>query len=207
MCFTLRLHTSAAPPQGGLTQALGGNKHLFQLHRLARSAASLIAAPLPFLTAAPNVFGYQALLRKICGPRSKFTCVTFAGFGNGDWCGQFFRNSYGRFGDTRWKVHGCAPGPSRFGFRQVRQGSICTGVHLPPNNSFKPTPCRGVGRVLCATLAHVRCPATGRLNSSVRCQTNHVQRGKKNTGSTQQEWRHGASRDRGSFTQKVQRSP
>ena len=23
MCFTLRLHTSAAPPQGGLTQALG----------------------------------------------------------------------------------------------------------------------------------------------------------------------------------------
>ena len=36
-----------------------------------------------------------------------------------------------------------------------------------PNNSFKPTPCRGVGRVLCATLAHVRHPATGRLNSGV----------------------------------------
>ena len=27
MCFTLRLHMSAAPPQGGLTQALGGKKH------------------------------------------------------------------------------------------------------------------------------------------------------------------------------------
>ena len=40
----------------------------------------------------------------------------------------------------------------------------------PPNNSFKPTPCRGVGRVLYATLAHVRRPATGRLNSSVRRQ-------------------------------------
>ena len=39
---------------------------------------------------------------------------------------------------------------------------------LPPNNSFKPTPCRGVGRVLCATLARVRRPATGRLNSGVR---------------------------------------
>ena len=26
MCFTLRLHTSAAPPRGGLTQALGGRK-------------------------------------------------------------------------------------------------------------------------------------------------------------------------------------
>ena len=38
----------------------------------------------------------------------------------------------------------------------------------PPNNSFKPTPCRGIGRVLCATLARVRRPATGRLNSGVR---------------------------------------
>jgi hypothetical protein len=37
-----------------------------------------------------------------------------------------------------------------------------------PNNSFKPTPCRGVGLVLCATLARVRRPATGRLNSGVR---------------------------------------
>ncbi len=40
----------------------------------------------------------------------------------------------------------------------------------PPNNSFKPTPCRGVGHVLYATLAHVRRPATGRLNSGVRRQ-------------------------------------
>lgn len=37
-----------------------------------------------------------------------------------------------------------------------------------PNNSFKPTPCHGIGHVLCATLAHVRRPATGRLNSGVR---------------------------------------
>ena len=41
----------------------------------------------------------------------------------------------------------------------------------PPNNSFKPTPCRGIGHVLYATLAHVRRPATGRLNSGVRCRT------------------------------------
>ena len=41
-------------------------------------------------------------------------------------------------------------------------------MQLTPNNSFKPTPCRGVGRVLCATLARVRRPATGRLNSGVR---------------------------------------
>ncbi len=37
----------------------------------------------------------------------------------------------------------------------------------PPNNSFKPTLCRGVGHVLYATLAHVRRPDTGRLNSGV----------------------------------------
>jgi hypothetical protein len=46
---------------------------------------------------------------------------------------------------------------------------------LPSNNSFKPTPCRGVGRVLCATLARTRRPATGRLNSGVRPQTNNCQ--------------------------------
>ena len=40
----------------------------------------------------------------------------------------------------------------------------------PPNNSFKPTPCRGIGCVLYATLARIRRPATGRLNSGVRRQ-------------------------------------
>ena len=44
----------------------------------------------------------------------------------------------------------------------------------PPNNSFKPTPCRGIGRVLYATLAHVRRPATGRLNSGVSTHMNEV---------------------------------
>ena len=39
---------------------------------------------------------------------------------------------------------------------------------MPANNSFKPTPCRGASRVLYATQARVRRPATGRLNSGVR---------------------------------------
>ena len=43
----------------------------------------------------------------------------------------------------------------------------------PPNNSFKPTPCRGIGHVLYATLAHVRRPNTGRLNSGVRPRENN----------------------------------
>ena len=58
---------------------------------------------------------------------------------------------------------------------QLRLSASASGSDLhrrppPPNNSFKPTPCRGVGRVLCATLAHVCRPATGRLNSGVRRQ-------------------------------------
>ena len=47
-----------------------------------------------------------------------------------------------------------------------------------PNNSFKPTPCRGIGHVLYATLAHVRRPATGRLNSGVRCVKMLIERDK-----------------------------
>jgi hypothetical protein len=57
-----------------------------------------------------------------------------------------------------------------FGFSARAPGF---GLHRrppPPNNSFKPTPCRGIGHVLYATLAHVRRPATGRLNSGVRRQ-------------------------------------
>ena len=44
----------------------------------------------------------------------------------------------------------------------------------PPNNSFKPTPHRGVNSVLCATLARCRRPAVGRLNSSVRRLSNII---------------------------------
>jgi hypothetical protein len=52
MCFTLRLHMSAAPPQGGLTQALGGRKTFgCCIVRNCGSSASLDAA-----------------LRKVIGP-------------------------------------------------------------------------------------------------------------------------------------------
>ena len=44
---------------------------------------------------------------------------------------------------------------------------FCCSSGSPPNNSFKPTPCRGVSCVLYATLARIRRPATGRLNSGV----------------------------------------
>ena len=55
---------------------------------------------------------------------------------------------------------------------EASPGLMCRRHPPPPNNSFKPTPCRGVGCVLCATLARIRRPATGRLNSGVRRQKN-----------------------------------
>jgi hypothetical protein len=78
MCFALRLHMSAAPPQGGLTQALGGIKAL-------RS----FCAPQLWLTG----FGqcrssdwsrarcFFGLVRQA---RSHVACVALAGFGKDD---------------------------------------------------------------------------------------------------------------------------
>ena len=59
-----------------------------------------------------------------------------------------------------------------FGLSVSAPGASPAPASFPPNKSFKPTPCRGVGHVLYATLARVRCPATGRLNSGVRRQKN-----------------------------------
>jgi hypothetical protein len=61
--------------------------------------------------------------------RSHCACVALAGFGNGDWHGQIVRCSRARFGYTRLKVRRCASGPCRFGFRQVRRGSVRIGIH------------------------------------------------------------------------------
>ena len=84
LCATL--HAVATPPRGGLTQALGGNKHSLQLHWLTRSTAPLIAAPLLPSATALNVSSCQALLRELCRARSYITCVALAGFGNGVCC-------------------------------------------------------------------------------------------------------------------------
>ena len=66
-------------------------------------------------------------------------------------------------------VRGTRSGLSTSAFGNCARASFSPGS-FAPNKSFKPTPCRGVGHVLYATLAHVRRPATGRLNSGVRAQ-------------------------------------
>jgi hypothetical protein len=73
-CDALRLHVSAAPSRGSLTQALGGEKHL---------VAALLAVVVHRLRSA-LLFGYflgAFPLRLHRLARSYFACFTFAGFG------------------------------------------------------------------------------------------------------------------------------
>ena len=71
------------------------------------------------------------------------------------------------FGGGRLKIRGARSSTWASVFGRLARVSP-SPASFPPNKSFKPTPCRGGSRVLCATLARVRRPATGRLNSSVR---------------------------------------
>jgi hypothetical protein len=163
-CFTLRLHASAAPPRVGLTQALGGRRALcsfvvqvlsFRRLRLVFLFGQIIGAPF---------FG------QVCQARSDFASVAVAGFGNGDWLAGGLSVSGAVASGT---VGGMLAGRAQASGLRLSVWSPVQQLYghpPPPNNSFKPTPCRGVSHVLCATLARVRRPATGRLNSSVRAQ-------------------------------------
>ena len=163
VCYALRLHTSAAPPQGGLTQALGGRK-TFDCFAFQCSFSR------PRLTLLFGVFPAALLLRS-SSPGALTLCMR---------CVSRFRKrclvsvSVPRL--TRsLRLHPAESSQVRVRAFPLRLSASAPGFGShrhppPPNNSFKPTPCRGIGRVLCATLAHVRRPATGRLNSSVRRQ-------------------------------------
>ena len=84
VCFTLRLHTSAAPPQGGLTQALGGKKLSTSSAALVRSRlrSFLRRCCLPLLRL--WLLGRLVFLRTLHWARSCFACVAFADFGCSD---------------------------------------------------------------------------------------------------------------------------
>ena len=74
-----------------------------------------------------------------------------------------------RFGQVRLIVLGARSSVRASVFGKFAGVSV-SPASFPPNKSFKPTPCRGSSHVLYATLARVRRPATGRLNSGVRRQ-------------------------------------
>ena len=85
MCFTLRLHMSAAPTQVGLTQALGGRKAFggFAFQHVGFAGFGWRCSSVYF--SRRYFFGQVRLAR------SNFTCVALAGSGNCDWYGQLFR--------------------------------------------------------------------------------------------------------------------
>jgi hypothetical protein len=98
-------------------------------------------------------------------------CMRYACWLRRQWSasGWLVRSRCGRFGDCRRIVHGARSSVLASAFGNGAGFSFSPGS-FAPNKSFKPTPCRGVSRVLCATLARARRPATGRLNSGVRRQ-------------------------------------
>ena len=108
-------------------------------------------------------------LRLLRDARSEVACVALAGFVS-NVPHLFVPPRLIRcFGYGRLQVHWTRPGRRASVFGLLVRCPASRGS-VPPNKSFKPTPCRGVSHVLCATLARVRRPATGRLNSGVRRQ-------------------------------------
>ena len=157
------LHAVAAPLRGGLTQALGRMSHNPYSPPKSNMSPSRVTPRTPRLwvkltmTLGGLVFGIAAsfVVANI------FVALTYS-------CdaGPCDAGSYVGAG-----LAIILP-PFLVSYLQLwATGLPCVMVGgVRPNNSFKPTPCRGVGHVLYATLAHVRRPATGRLNSGVRRQ-------------------------------------
>ena len=166
---------SAAPLRGGLTQALGGRKTFVFRRRFAcmfnRPTHCRVFAVLnccahffrQSFIASERLRGALKLRRRYVR-RHRKRWLAF---------GELVGSGCSRFGDIGESSQG-ALGPHRFGFSDALAGLMSRRHPPPPNNSFKPTPCRGVGHALYATLARVRRPATGRLNSGVRLLGEHL---------------------------------
>jgi hypothetical protein len=133
-------------------------------------AGPVISGRLPVSTATLVGVSVYALLRQVRNARPYISCVTLVCFGN-DVClseGSLAPDALLRKPPAE-SSRGALKHPG-LGFSARASGFDLHRRPPPPNNSFKPTPCRGIGHVLYATLAHVRRPATGRLNSGVRRQ-------------------------------------
>jgi hypothetical protein len=130
-------------------------------------ATSVISGRPPFPAAALFVVGVYALLRQVRMARSRISCVALACFGNGDFLSVWLLAPDALLRKQPAESSRGALKHAGFGFSARESRFDLHRCPPPPNNSFKPTPCRGVGHVLYATLAHVRRPATGRLNSGV----------------------------------------
>jgi hypothetical protein len=165
MCFALRLHTSAAPPRVGLTQALGGKKH----SAVALSALQLVG----FGQHCSSVGSWaRCFFGQVCCARSHVACVALLGFGSRDRHLRVLPRLRRCFGHGRLIVRGTRSivWASVFGQRipiSASRGSFA------PNKSFKPTPHRGVNSVLYATLHAVATPPWGGLTPALAFKSKH----------------------------------
>jgi hypothetical protein len=162
VCFALRLHTSAAPPRGGLTQALGAEETFCRCVVRASVLSGSFAALFGIFLGA---FG----LRSLCSARSGVVNL-------------FFMASVGRHSCCCVGASGCfvrqcgcqCAGRARFSrlrsFGNGTWASLFSGSHAP-NNSFKPTPYLGfVETSRLASNTGPSLPRSARLNSGVRRQ-------------------------------------
>ena len=103
----------------------------------------------------------------VCKARSHIACVELLGFGNGVW----YRSV------SPWLILSFLTGPTessrvRAQATRLRFSASPLWFHSlqyppPPNNSFKPTPHRGINSVLCATLHAVATPLRGGLTQAL----------------------------------------
>ena len=153
------LHAVAAPLWVGLTQALGGRK-AFDCFAFQCFLPRLRLAP-PF----GQVVGALLLRSSLSGALiHRIRCI--GRLRRQSWHRQLTGYWYGRFGDVRREVLGCASGLSHFNFGNCAKVSLLP-ASLAPNKSFKPTPHRGVNSVLYATLHAVATPPWGGLTPAL----------------------------------------
>jgi hypothetical protein len=151
MCYALRLHMSAAPPQGGLTQALGCKKaSVADSLMIVLFAASLSSLFYHLFRSSLRSFQWTCCgsalmpLRALLRLRARGCAHAHVGLYALRGCARgaglrVVDNSSGG------RVEGSAFGPL-FGLRRCCSPSRLRAGRAP-NNSFKPTPHRGVGHV------------------------------------------------------------
>jgi hypothetical protein len=158
--FALRLHVSAAPPRGGLTQALGGRKAFggfaFQCSLPWLRLALLFGQVLGTLVLRPSSSG--ALTHRIrCVGRLRKHLFTWSAFPR---LTQSLRLHLAESSGVRVRAFPLLFSASMWGLGAYQHPP-------PPNNSFKPTPHRGVNSVLYATLHAVATPPRGGLTQAL----------------------------------------
>jgi hypothetical protein len=159
-CYALRLHAVATPLWGGLTLALGGRKAFGSC--VCRNGDSSASVDIALRTSCRRVATSFESVERAHTSRALSCSASETMIGLRSVC----RSRCGRFGNIQLIVLWCAQAT------RLRFSASPSWLHSrqhppPPNNSFKPTPHRGVNSVLCATLHAVATPMRGGLTQAL----------------------------------------